>query len=177
MHWQTYPSPPTNGLPPRLPAQRNLLTSVDDVRTAATVVAASAQRVLTIMTHELESPVFEYAPFLEAVKRLVLARRFAKVRVLLLNPTRVPHHRHAFVALARKLTSHIEIRSATDEFRDVPDTYIVADGHATLYRLQTTRWEGICDLQDRGVARSFLERFDVAWLASGTPRTQVALKV
>lgn len=129
------------------------------------------------MTHELESPVFEYAPFLEAVKRLVLARRFAKVRVLLLNPARVPHHRHAFVALARKLTSHIEIRNATDEFRDVPDTYMVADGHATLYRLQTARWEGICDLQDRGVARSFLERFDVAWLASGTPRTQDALRV
>jgi hypothetical protein len=147
------------------------------VRTAATVVAASAQRVLTIQTHDLETSVYEFAPFLEAVKRLVLARRFAKVRVLLLQPTRVMFHRHAFVALARKLTSHIEIRQATSEFRNAPDTYMVADGHATLYRLQATRWEGICDLQDRAVARAHLERFDVAWLASGAARAQQAQRV
>jgi hypothetical protein len=142
------------------------------VRAAATVVAASAQRVLTIRTHELEPAIYEYAPFLEAVKHLVLARRFARVRVLLLAPGRMQHHRHAFIALARKLTSHIELRHAGAEIDALPDSFMLADGHATLYRLQADRWEGICDLQDRTVARSYLERFDAAWLAAGTRRLQ-----
>lgn len=141
------------------------------------MVAGGAQRVLTICTHELEAEVYEYPPFLDAVKRLVLGRRFAKVRVLLLRDPRPAHERHALVMLARKLTSHIEIRVAPRECRDDPATFMIADQQATLYRLQHDRWEGICDLEDRAIARTYLDAFDAAWLAAGTPRSQVALRL
>lgn len=147
------------------------------MRIAATVVAASAKRCLAICTQDLEPQIYEYPPFIEAVKRLVLGPRFARVRVLVLNPGRVSHHRHPFIALARKLTSYIEIRNAAPGHRDGPASFIVADRQATLYRLQHARWEGICDLQDRAVARTYLERFDGDWHPSGTPRSKAALLV
>jgi hypothetical protein len=175
--WQTAPAPPTNGPPPKLPAQRNLLTTAEDSRIATTVVAAGTQRVLTICTHDLESDVYEYPPFLEAVKRLVLGRRFAKVRVLLMKPAKSSHARHEFVLLARKLTSHIEIRTAPVALRLDPATYVIGDQQATLYRLQHDRWEGICDLNDRAIARTYLDAFDVAWTAAATPRSEVALRM
>jgi hypothetical protein len=143
------------------------------VRIAATVVAASAQRVLTICTHDLEPDIYEYGPFVDAVKRLVLGRRFAKVRILLMDDPRPLHARHALVLLARKLTSHVEIRVADETFHE-PSAFLIADQHAILYRLQHERWEGICDLQDRAIARSYLDAFDVAWLASAAQRPQVA---
>ena len=177
MPWQTIPAPPTNGPPPRLPAQRNLLANADDARLAATVVAGTAQRVLSICTHDLEPEVYAYAPFLEAVKRLVLGRRFAKVRVLMMEEPRPQHARHAFVLLARKLTSHIEIRTAPVALRLDPATYVIGDQQATLYRLQHDRWEGICDLNDRAIARTYLDAFDVAWTAAATPRSEVALRM
>jgi hypothetical protein len=167
--------PPSNILVPRLTAPRTLLASVEDVRTAATTVASLAQRVLTIQTHELESQVFEYPPFLAAVKRLVLGPRFAKVRVLVLNPGRIMYSRHEFIAVARKLTSYIEIRNAQAPFRDNPATYMVADDQATYYRLQHREWQGICVLRDAAVARMHLDRFDAGWIESGTPRTPAAL--
>jgi hypothetical protein len=174
--WPTIPAPPTNGPPPRLPAQRNLLANADDARLAATVVAGTAQRVLSICTHDLEPEVYEYAPFLEAVKRLVLGRRFAKVRVLMMEEPRPQHARHAFVLLARKLTSHIEIRTAPERFRE-PHAFLIADTDATVFRLQHDRWEGLCDLQDRGIARLYLDQFDAAWQACGSSRLQQQLRV
>ena len=153
-----------------------MLATVEDVRAAATTVAGAAQRVLTICTHELETAIFEYPPLISAVKRLVLGPRFAKVRVLVLNPGRIMYSRHEFIALARKLTSYVEIRNAQSPFRENPATYMIADDQATMYRLQHSRWDGICELRNRDVARMHLERFDEGWNESGTPRTPSALQ-
>jgi hypothetical protein len=106
------------------------------------------------------------------VKRLVLGPRFAKVRVLVLNPGRIMYSRHEFIGLARKLTSYIEIRNAHASFRDSAAVYMIADDQATLYRLQHARWDGICELRNPAVARAHLDRFDEAWIASGTPRAR-----
>ena len=43
-------------------------------------VAKSAQRLLSIFTQDLEPLIYGEEPFLEAIKRLVLARSYAKVR-------------------------------------------------------------------------------------------------
>jgi hypothetical protein len=163
--------PPSNVLIPRLTQPRTLLSTAEDVRIAATTVAAAAQRVLTISTHDLESVIYEYPPFIAEVKRLVLGPRFAKVRVLVLNPGRIMYSRHEFITLARKLTSYIEIRNAQVPFRESPATFMIADDQATLYRLQHTRWDGICELRNPDVARLHLGRFDEAWNQSGAPRS------
>lgn len=149
----------------------DLLTSLEEVRSAATLVARAATRMLTIHTHDLEPSVYDHAPFLAAVKRLVLGRRFAKVRVLILDPARVHYEHNDFVALARKLTSYVELRHAQGPYRDNPASFMVADDCATLCRLQHNRWEGIVDLHDRVAARSFLDRFDEGWAASALDAT------
>lgn len=177
MLWQTTPPPSISAMPLRLQAPRTVISTAEDATQAATVVASNARRVLSIYSDDLESPIFEHAPFLEAVKRLVLGRRFAKVRVLIRDATRLPHHRHRFVQLARKLTSHIEIRVAPPPYADDPSAYVIADERATLYRLQHDRWDGICDLDDRAVARLYLDRFDEAWHAIDAPRAQLALRL
>src|ERR1700693_724316 len=50
--------------------------------------AKSAQRLLSIFTQDLEPLIYGEEPFLEATKRLVLARSYAKVRVLLADASR-----------------------------------------------------------------------------------------
>ena len=164
--------PPSNVLVPRLTEPSTVLATAEDVRTAATTIALGAQRVLTILTHDLESPVFEYPPFVAAVKRFVLGPRFTKVRVLVLNPGRIMYSRHEFIALARKLTSYIEIRNAQGAFRDNPCTYMIADENSTLFRLQHSRWDGICELGNPAIARIYLDHFDTGWNPCATPRAQ-----
>src|ERR1700679_3527538 len=60
---------------------RTILSTMPEVRDASLKVAKSAQRLLSIFTQDLEPLVYGEEPFLEAIKRLVLARSYAKVRV------------------------------------------------------------------------------------------------
>jgi hypothetical protein len=67
---------------------RTIVTTMPEVREASLKVAKSAQRLLSIFTQDLEPLIYGEEPFLEAIKRLVLARSYAKVRVLLADPVR-----------------------------------------------------------------------------------------
>lgn len=150
-----------------------LIGSVAEARAAATRVAQSAQRLLTLHTHDLEPALYEHPPFLNALKRLVLGPRFAKVRVLIVDPARIHYEHNAFITLARKLTSYIELRHADPAHRTDPSSYLVADDTAFLCRLNEARWEGIAHVRAPLAARVFLDRFDVAWTASAPDRQRL----
>ena len=152
--------------------QLALVGSLDEVRLEATRIARSAQRLLTVHTHGLEPDLYAHPPFLNAVKRLVLGRRYAKVRVLIVEPARIQFEHNPFIALARKLTSYIEIRHADRAHRCDPSSYLVADDGAFLCRPNQARWEGIAHLRATHAARAFLDRFDVAWDASAPARAR-----
>lgn len=145
---------------------RTILSTLEEVRAASLQVATIATRLLTMYTQDLEPQVYDQPKFIEAVKRLVLVSGYAKVRVLLVDPSRAVYESSHFIALARRITSHIEIRHANPEYRKDPSAFLVADDRAVVYRLQADRWDGIAELNDPAVARLYLDRFDQAWLAS-----------
>ena len=66
----------------------SVLSTLAEARTAVNEIAATAQRLISIYTPDLEPDLYDQTPFLEVVKHFVLARSFAKVRVLLAEPTR-----------------------------------------------------------------------------------------
>jgi hypothetical protein len=117
-------------------------------------------------TQDLEPAVYDQPQFLETVKKLVLAKSYAKVRVLLADPSRVVYEGSKFVHLARRITSHIEIRRVKSDSRDNQSAFLIADDRALVYRLQASRWEGIVEMNDPVVARRYLNYFDEIWIAS-----------
>ena len=145
---------------------RLILTTMPEVREASLRVAKSAQRLLSIFTQDLEPLIYGEEPFLEAIKRLVLARSYAKVRVLIADPSRAMVDNNRFLALARRLTSCIDMRSMSPEYPASAGAFIIADDRALVYRLQAARWDGIADLQDPANARRYLNFFDEVWQTS-----------
>ena len=87
-----------------------VLTSLAEVRAAVNEIAATAQRLISIYTPDLEPDLYDQSAFLEVIKHFVLTRSFAKVRVLLAEPTRVLRDSNRFVAMGRRLSSCIDIR-------------------------------------------------------------------
>ena len=69
--------------------QIRVISSLEEMRAAVDAVAAGAQRLMSIYTPDLEPELYDQNSFLEIVKRFVLARRFAKVRVLLSDSGRL----------------------------------------------------------------------------------------
>ena len=145
---------------------RSILTTMPEVREASLKVAKSAQRLLSIFTQDLEPLIYGEEPFLEAIKRLVLARSYAKVRVLLADPSRAMVDNNRFLSLARRLTSCIDLRAMSPEYPASAGAFIIADDKALVYRLQADRWDGISDMNDPAVVRRYLNFFDEVWQTS-----------
>jgi hypothetical protein len=160
-------------LPP--PETLHVLSTLDEVRTATETVAASGQRLISIMTPDLEPEIYDQAAFLEIIKRFVLGRSFAKVRVLLRDQARMGNGANRFVAMAHRLTSYLEIRVRAAQYRELTAAYCIADDKAIVYRVRADRAEGIAGLNNPPIARQYLQEFDAIWQASATEEREVRI--
>jgi hypothetical protein len=158
MQLRNAPPPPVEAL--------SLLTSLEDVRIAARRTAASAQRLMSIYTSDLEPEVYDQPAFLEIVKRFVLGRSFAKVRVLVHEHLRLIGNTNRFVAMSRRLSSYIEIRVVAPAFQHRRSAMLIADDRAIVYRTRASSWEGVAGFNQPPVARLHLQEFDQMWVAS-----------
>ena len=157
-----------------IPAVEELqvLTSLEEVRRATDMVAASGQRLISILTPDLEPTLYDQSPFLEIIKRFVLGHSFAKVRVLIRDNSRFIGTSNRFVAMARRLTSYLEIRLLAAQYRELNASYCIADDRAIVYRLNADRWDGIAAANSPPIARQYLLEFDALWQASAEHQEQ-----
>ena len=143
-----------------------VLTSLAEVRAAVNEIAATAQRLISIYTPDLEPDLYDQSAFLEVVKHFVLTRSFAKVRVLLAEPTRVMRDSNRFVAMGRRLSSCIDIRYGATQTQQRASAYLIADDRAIVYRMRADTWDGVADIDNQTAARLYLQEFDQVWNAS-----------
>jgi hypothetical protein len=144
---------------------RQVLSTRAEVRSAVVEVASLATRSMAIFTHDLEPEIYDHDDFLETIKRFILARSFARVRVLIVDPSRAMKHGNRFVTIGRRLNSYIEFRNVKPEYRDHAEAFCIADETALVYRVDANRWEGMADTYEPAVARSYLTTFDEIWNA------------
>jgi hypothetical protein len=142
-----------------------VFTSLDEAQGAANEVASSAQRLLSIYTPDLEPELYDTSAFLEIAKRFVLSRSFAKIRVLIWQPTRLMRESNRFIAMGRRLSGSIDLRYAEGTSQRA-SAYVIADDRAIAYRLRADCWDGIVDSDNPPVARLHLTEFDTIWAAS-----------
>jgi hypothetical protein len=147
---------------------RQVLSNVAEVRAAVVDVTGVANRTLSIFTHDLEPEVYDHDDFLETLKKFILARSFARVRVLIQDPNRVIKNGSRFVSMGRRLNSYIEFRNVKPEYQGHPEAFFIADEHALVYRARAESWEGMSDTYEPSVARIYLSKFDTLWNACET---------
>jgi hypothetical protein len=145
---------------------RQVLSSFEEVRAAVVQITGLANRTLSIYTHDLEPGIYDHDDFLETLKRFILARTFARVRILVTDPTRVITTASRFVTMGRRLNSYIEFRTPKASKEVHPEAFCIADEQALVYRPHADRWEGMSDTYEPGVARLYLSRFETLWTAS-----------
>ncbi len=143
-----------------------VVSTLAEVRAAVHEISASAQRLISIYTPDLEPQLYDQTQFLEVIKHFVLTRNFAKVRVLLAEPTRVTRDVNRFVAMGRRLSSCIDIRYVAAHAPQRASAYLIADDRAIVYRMRADTWDGIADSNNPPVAKLYLQEFDTVWNAS-----------
>ena len=151
----------------------HVLSTFDEVRAATETVAASGQRLISIMTPDLEPDIYDQAALLETIKRFVLGHSFAKVRVLMRDQARLSNGANRFIAMAHRLTSYLEIRIRAPQYRELTAAYCIADDRAIVYRVRADRAEGIAGFNNPPIARQYLQEFDAVWQASAIEEREV----
>lgn len=147
-------------------SRRWVLSSIDEVLDAVVGMVNSTNRRIAIFSADLDPGVYNDDRFLAAIKRLTLSKPFARVRVLIANPSRVVRNGNPFVQVARRVSACIEFRNVDKEYRDHREAFFIADEAALVYRVDAGKWEGIADTCEPAVARRYLGMFDEIWKAS-----------
>lgn len=150
----------------RVKGERWVISTQEETRRAVIDVAREANRRVSIYTHDLESGIYDDPDFLEVIKHLVLSKPYARIRVLIADPTRAIKNGNAFVLLGRRLNTYIEFRHVREDLRTHPESFCLADDVALVYRLQANRWEGIADTYEPSISKHYNAIFDDIWLAS-----------
>lgn len=146
--------------------KRWVISTREEMREAALIVAKEATRKVSIFTHDLEPGIYDDPEFLEVIKRLVLSQTYARIRVLIADPTRAVKSGNNFVHLGRRLNTYIAFRHVREDLRTHAEAFCIADDKALVYRLQAARWEGIADTYEPAVAKLYSKMFDELWQAS-----------
>ncbi len=147
-------------------SKRWVISTKEEMRKAVIDVVSTASRKVSIFTHDLEPGIYDDPEFLEIIKRLVLSQTYARIRVLIADPSRAIKNGNNFVHLGRRLNTYIEFRHVRDDLRTHAEAFCIADETALVYRLQASRWEGIADTHEPAVAKLYGKMFDEIWLAS-----------
>ena len=146
--------------------KRWVISTHEEMRLAAIDIVREARRRVSIFTHDLEPGIYDDPDFLEVVKRLVLSQSYARIRVLIADPSRAIKNGNNFVHLGRRLNTYIEFRHVREDLRTHAEAFCIADDKALVYRLQAPRWDGIADTNEPAVAQLYGKMFDEIWLAS-----------
>ncbi|MGD2166585.1 MAG: hypothetical protein PVF63_00675 [Gammaproteobacteria bacterium] len=152
--------------------ERRLLSGKEEIRAAVINATSNASRALAILTPDLEPEIYDQHDFLDVLKRFILARSFARVRVLITQPSRSLKMGNEFVAMADRLNSYIEFRHLKREIGERHDAFFIADEKAIVYRAHHENWEGMCDPCEPAVARYYLDAFDELWHACASEAEQ-----
>lgn len=147
-------------------SKRWVISTREEMREAVVAVAREATRRVSIFTHDLEPGIYDDPEFLEVIKHLVLSQRYARIRVLIADPSRAIKNGNNFVHLGRRLNTYIEFRHVREDLRTHAESFCIADDKALVYRLQADKWEGIADTFEPSVAKLYGKMFDEIWLAS-----------
>lgn len=145
---------------------RAILSTLDEYRAAVAEIVTRTNRTLSIYTPNLEPMLYDQDSIIEPLKRLVLARSHARIRVLISDPVRASRDGNRFMQMARRLTSYIDLRNVASEHRGNPCAFIIADDRTIAYRQQSSKWEGIVAWDDREIVGRYRAYFDEVWAGS-----------
>lgn len=146
--------------------RRWVISTKEEMRQAIIDIVNARCRRISIYSHDLDPGIYDDPDFLEIIKRLVLSQSYARIRVLIAEPSRASKNSNKFVHLGRRLSTYIEFRHVREDLRTHPESFCIVDETALVYRLQADRWDGIADTYEPAVAKLYGKMFDEIWTAS-----------
>jgi len=140
----------------------DLLTRAE-TRHATELMTSQCLSSLEIFTRDLDPPLYDQEPFLDALSKLCLTNRKARVRFLVQDPNPAVKRGHRLIELARRLSSSIELRQPHPDYRHHNEAFLIADDCGLIHRSLSDRYEGTANFYDPVRAQRRLNFFTEVW--------------
>jgi hypothetical protein len=121
---------------------------------------------LDIISKDLDPFVYDQPEFIEAVRQLALNGRNVDIRILAFEPELIVRKGHKLVDLAGKISSYIEIRKPSSQYKSFNEAVLIADEVGYLFRESVERYKGKVNFNSRRESKYMLEVFDGMWATS-----------
>ena len=139
------------------------ITSREQAAVEMLALIQAAKCELRVYTRNLDPALLDNEPALAALKRLALATRGTGIRILVVEPQAVLQRGQRLVALARRLSSGIALRTPNAEDRDYASAFCLNDVHGYLFRPSADRYAGDAAAFGPGRHAQLQEHFDQVW--------------
>ena len=135
----------------------------EDNQLAALQLVSQGGRSLDIFSRDLEPRIYDIPDFADAVRALAVKTRDMRVRILVIDPDFIIKHGHRLIELARRLTSHMEIRKVHEDYCNNPEAYLVVDNRGLLHRKLASRYEAVVNFNNPMTATELHHQFTEMW--------------
>jgi hypothetical protein len=133
---------------------------------AAVALVKQCKLKLAIISHDLDPFVYDQPDFVEAVRQLALRGRNVEIRILAFEPQLIVRRGHKLVDLAGKVSSYIELRKPSEQYKSFNEAVLIADEIGYLFRESTERYKGRLNFNSRRESKFMLDVFNSMWATS-----------
>ncbi len=137
--------------------------SRQDNADAALALVKQCKQKLAIISHELDPFVYDQPDFVEAVRQLALKGRNVEIRILAFEPQLIVRRGHKLVDLAGKISSYIQIRKPSSQYKSFNEAVLIADEVGYLFRESIDRYKGRLNFNSRRESKHMLDVFNSMW--------------
>lgn len=153
-----------HALAPKPETRTLVATDRDEAIAAIADLLADAKYEIAIYSRDLDPVLLDLPAIIEAIKRVALSGRRARVRILVQEPRKPLADGHRLLALAQRLPSLIELRTPLDEHdRHYASAFLINDRRGYLFRTLASRNEGEGSTYAPGRHAQLREYFDQVW--------------
>lgn len=139
------------------------LSSKDEVKIINIAMTQKAQRKIDIITRSLDPAVFDNNDFIEALRQLSIKSKFTRVRILILDAEPAIKNGHRLISLIQQLTSSIEVRKISEEYKGYNEAFMIYDETGLIYLRYADRYAGIANFDRKRMATELTNFFNEVW--------------
>lgn len=139
-----------------------LTTSAEHKTTTLEYLSSTISQV-DIFCQDLNTRIYNNKDVYFAIKNIIAENHYAQIRILIYNVVAVITNDHLLVELFRHLSSSIEMRKISEQYKGHYHAYMICDKRALIYRNDYDRFEGYASPDAPGRCKDLLNTFDEIW--------------
>lgn len=139
------------------------LSSRDEVKIINIALTQKTSRNIDILSKHLDNSIFDVSDFIDAVKNLSISSKFTRIRILIKDSDPIIKNGHRMIELIQQLTSSIEVRKISDEYKSYNEAFSLYDGRGVIYLRYADRYEGLANFDRPRLATELSNKFNEIW--------------